>query len=84
MFDISSTFINTTGLMLDIIGVISLFFFGLPPDVNRHGNSHLILEASGPDNDDEKQKAKRYGRFSWLGLIALVLGFILQIWSNYV
>ncbi|MBU3259301.1 hypothetical protein KPG71_04660 [Roseovarius sp. PS-C2] len=80
----TSETVNTIGLVLDIAGVILLFFFGLPPEVRRGGKSFIILEGSDtPDSKKEASKAKWFDRTSWLALGLLVLGFGLQIWSNY-
>lgn len=73
--------INTLGLIFDIIGVIILFKFGLPSDVNKYGEVSLLLE----DNDtDEIKKWRRYDCWSKIGLISILFGFILQIVSNYI
>ena len=66
---------NTLGLALDIIGVVLLFHFGLPPDVNRDGAVGWTL---GTD-EAEAQKARRYARRSWTALHLIVTGFALQI-----
>lgn len=71
--------INSCGLALDILGVVLLFFFGLPADVHAGGGT-AILWGGGPEN------AKRYRRaraLSRLGLLLLVAGFGLQIAGNY-
>ena len=65
--------VTTIGLLLDIAGVALLFKYGLPPDVNRHG---LIFP--GIANDDSIKEGKRYERWSYAGLVALILGFALQ------
>lgn len=77
---ITSPNLNTLGLGLDIAGVLLLFFFGLPPKVNRGGVGYLVLEDATPS---EKSKAKRNELISWLALFFLVVGFGLQIASNY-
>jgi hypothetical protein len=55
--------------------------FGLPPNLSRAGEIHLIAEQA---DESEKKKAALYesiGRFA-LGL--LVLGFFLQLASDFV
>lgn len=77
---LSADIVNTVGLALDIVGVVLLFRFGLPPDVRRSGASFLVLE----DTDgDEARKAHRYDKISWSALGIIVLGFILQIVSTW-
>lgn len=74
----SAQLLNTIGLVLDIAGVIGLFFFGLPPKINTAG--YFI----GFDPvESELRKEKWFTRFSWASLGLLVAGFALQIWSNW-
>ena len=67
--------INAIGLLLDIIGVILLAKFGLPPDVRRDGVSFLILESV---DQTEIDKGKRYDNYSRLALGFIFAGFIIQ------
>lgn len=76
---LSSELVNTVGLILDIVGVILLFRFGLPPDVSRSGGNLLTW---GVD-EDEVKKGKRYDKISWTALAVIVLGFALQIVSTW-
>ena len=72
--------INSLGLLFDIVGVVLLFCYGLPPEgVSRTGAQLLSVGIS----QEAQEKAKRYVRFSWAALIFLVLGFVLQIVSNF-
>ncbi len=75
-----SDIVNSVGLALDIVGVVLLFKFGLPPEVNRGGS--IIL--SWDKDPDEAKKAKTYERTSYVALACLVMGFTLQIVSNYI
>ena len=77
---LSSETINTVGLALDIVGVVLLFRFGLPPDVRRGGTVSLILEQT---DEDEARKAKRYDKFSYSALVMIVIGFLLQIVATW-
>lgn len=72
------TLINSFGLGLDIIGVIILFKYGLPSDVNRGGAVVKIVSGS-----QEIPKYKKYLRWAYFGLSLLVLGFVLQLVSNF-
>ena len=74
------THINSLGLLLDIIGAILLMKFGIPPKVDRQG--HIYLITHGVD-EDEIRKAKNYDWWSMFGLVLIVLGFVLQLASNY-
>lgn len=72
--------ISSCGLILDIIGVILLFRYGLPPEgVSRTG---AILIAWG-NNPEGREKGKRYDRLSYVALGCLVVGFLVQIVSNF-
>lgn len=76
---LSPAALSSLGLLLDIAGVVLLFFFGLPADVHQGGGT-AVLWGGGPEN------AKRYRRaraLSRLGLALLVAGFGLQIAGNY-
>jgi hypothetical protein len=64
------------GLILDIVGVILIWFFGLPPELNRSGRDTFV---SLKINESEKRKAKIYDFISATALLLLILGFALQI-----
>jgi hypothetical protein len=72
--------INTIGLLFDLIGVLILFKYGLPSDVDKNGHIGLILEQ---EDEDEKNKWKKYNFRSKIGLGFISIGFIFQIISNY-
>lgn len=76
-----STSINSLGLLLDVIAGLILWKFGLPENINRAGLSFLALE--GTDKKEIK-KAKKYDKFSKMGILLLIIGFILQLISNYI
>ena len=72
--------INSVGLALDILGVILLFLYGLPEEISKTGARHLVLE---DEEKEEVEKWKRYKKKSYLGLALLVIGFSLQLVSNW-
>ena len=73
--------VNSVGLVLDIIGVILLFFCGLPPEgVSRTGANYLTW---GTDSR-AREKGKRFAFLSWVALALLVTGFGLQILSSFI
>ena len=74
-----SAVVNSIGLLLDIVGVVLMFRFGLPPDVTRTGAGYLTW---GVD-EGEVRKSKLYDRMSWVALALLILGYGLQIASNW-
>lgn len=71
--------INYIGLTFDIIGIIVLFKYGLPQEINKHGHGYLIVEQ---EDEEEKIKWEKYYFRSKLGLTSLIIGFILQIIST--
>ncbi len=73
--------VNSLGLIFDIIGAYLVWHYGLPPDVNRRGTRRLLLE--GVDQA-EIQKAKRFDFRSSVGFVCLIIGFALQLVSNWV
>ena len=83
----SAAAINTAGLVFDIIGVVLLFRYALPEEVSRKGIKNVLWWVSGADeertDEEQKKKAERYDRRACLGLVLIVVGFGLQIWSNW-
>lgn len=75
-----STTINSLGLILDIIGVVVLFKFGLPSNITKEGTVFLAVQKS---DEKEKKKYKKYEFWSRFGLLLLIIGFVMQIVSNY-
>lgn len=76
-----STQINSIGLVLDIFGALLLIKYGIPPKIDREGNIYFIAE--GVD-EAEIQKARNYDRWSTFAILLIVLGFALQLLSNYI
>lgn len=76
-----STCINDIGLILDIIGALLLFKFGLPASIDREGHIHLITEQV---DHEEITRGKIYERWGKIGLALLIIGFILQLASNHI
>ncbi len=65
--------LSVIGLSLDIIGVVFLFFYGLP----LRGASYAVSE--------EYQRKKPFRKvMSYIGLSLLVIGFILQLISSII
>lgn len=68
--------LNIIGLILNILGTVLLYFFGLPNRVDPTGAVNIVGE--GVD-EEEVQRAKIYGRLSALALSLLGIGFVLQL-----
>lgn len=76
-----SHYINSAGLVFDIVGATLLWRFGLPAEISRSGSQSIITNVR---NHAEIEKAKRFDRISWWGFLSLVMGFVLQFLSNFV
>ncbi len=75
-----ATWVNSFGLILDVVGFVLLFRFALPQELSRTGAQHLTAEEDDPA---EAAKAARYDRISRWALALVVAGFLLQLVSNY-
>lgn len=65
--------ITVIGLLLDIIGIIILFFFEPPkPSFGWQTND-------APSEEDEERSFKRKIKYSRIALIIIVIGFICQL-----
>jgi len=71
--------LNSLGLLLDIIGAILIWKYGLPESLSREGvaPAFSVIDAS------LRAKAKKYNWYSNIGLFLLVLGFVFQLISNF-
>ncbi len=72
--------VASAGLILDIIGAIMIFRFGLPENIDRSGKIYRVT--SGVD-EEEKRKARFYDRMSPVGILLLILGFGMQLVANW-
>src|SRR5262245_1512571 len=69
--------LSLIGLILNTIGTILIWRYGLPQDVNRKGESFLALEGG---NQREVKKLQWFDRISSFGMLLIVCGFVLQVW----
>ena len=72
--------VSSAGLLLDILGAILIWKYGLPDPIRRDGVQLLALEQADPN---EAQKANQYDRYSKVGLLLLISGFCVQLISNF-
>lgn len=70
---------NIIGIVLLFVGVVLLFFFGMPYRTRRGGASYIILERK--DEEDLKIE-RRYDVYGWIGLVLMTLGTAAQIWAS--
>ncbi len=73
-----SAWLNVTGLLLNLLGVILLFFFAMPFRTRSDGKQAITVQTPTSIQKFLEQEA-RYDRFARIGLAALILGTILQI-----
>lgn len=73
-----SNWLNIIGLSIDIVGVLLIFFYGLPKWVK----DDLEIDGGTVGIDDEAPEHNWRPALNWLGLVALVVGFSLQLLAN--
>ena len=71
--------INSLGLLLDIIGAILIWKYGLPKSLSREGEEAALIMS----DESSRAKAKKYNWFDHIGLALLVFGFVFQLISNF-
>lgn len=73
-----------TGLFLDIIGVVILYFYGPPISPLLPDGSELVWCSGTEKETPEKLNiAKRNLKVSRLGLFLIFLGFLLQLIGQF-
>ena len=76
-----STITNSIGLILDIVGALLLLRYGLPAKVDPEGHQFLITEQV----DEEQIKlGKIYKKWSTVAIVLIIIGFGLQLVSNFI
>jgi len=76
-----ATIINSCGLVANIIGSLLLLKFGLPPKIDPEGHTHITTSQV---DESEIAIGRIYKRWSRLAIILLIIGFGLQLISNFV
>lgn len=71
-------FYSAFGLILDIVGVLILFKYGLPSKVKEHGGG-LLLEENSEEEKLRISDNNKITRRAYLGLTLLLIGFFLQL-----
>ena len=74
----SADWLNGAGLVCNLLGVVAIFFFGVPryPSAREAGHVHLILEQ---EDADERKRVRQALWLSRAGLVVLGIGFALQL-----
>lgn len=66
---------NVIGLVLNIIGTLFIWRFGLPIKIDRDGRTTISTHQI---NQDEIKKTKNYDIMSNIGIGLIFLGFLFQ------
>lgn len=72
--------IGDVGLILDLVGAILLFVYGLAPLLSKDGSMSLSTGTS----DYLKRKAKKFEALSRMGIGLIFIGFALQLLGNHI
>ena len=70
--------LNSLGLVFDIAGAVLLFKFGLPGGITKAGGDVVVITSP-----ESKAQAKSYEKWSMAGILLLIIGFALQLISNF-
>jgi hypothetical protein len=72
---------TTAGLVLDILGVVWVFFIGFPqPEFNT--SRYAITDHNTPPQEELDAQRRRRAWRAYGGLVLLLAGFVLQIAGN--
>ena len=66
--------LSSIGLVLDIIGVIMLFYFGLPSKIEE--NATCLITSDEPQDSIEKNN-KYIRKMAYVSLAFLIVGFMM-------
>jgi hypothetical protein len=75
-----SKLVSSFGLILDIVGALIIFHYGLPQNIDRSGKVYIVTSEV---DETEKSQANFFDRMSLFGISLLVLGFIMQGAGNW-
>lgn len=72
-----ANYLAIAGLVLNLIGVLLLFQFGLPTGIRTGGGEVIVNRAT----EAGKRRERLYKTLGFVGLGAIVIGTALQIWA---
>jgi len=75
----NTKWLNVSGLVLDLIGVVLLFRYGMPYRV-RTGGELLSLKTNVVNTEVVRIECL-YDVLGWIGLACIAIGTALQIWA---
>ncbi|MEO8569183.1 MAG: hypothetical protein ABI419_08605 [Ginsengibacter sp.] len=76
---------SQTGLLLDILGVVLLFIYGLPSRIaDQHEGDMLRVGPLQREQIEKKRKAdKKINSYAYVGLALIGVGFIFQFIGTF-
>lgn len=80
---------NSVGLALDILGVLLIWIYELAPRKIKGVHDVETGKVVARDalryfiDSDKKKVSRRFHNLSALGLVLIILGFLFQIYSNF-
>jgi hypothetical protein len=88
----TSTCINSAGLIANIIGVTMAFYFGFPQPSHDEGvnlgleeNTRLQSGLTVKEHDEQvRLRKRRYLFWSRVGLVLMIVGFALQLVATWI
>lgn len=78
----NSNDVNTLGLVCDLLGVVILYFFSILPSIKL--SAKLNGGWNGYEEEKYKKKDKVHNTISPIGFSLIIIGFLLQVLSNYI
>ena len=72
---------NVVGLLLNLLGVLTLFRYGMPYRVESGGVTFIV---TGKRNQSEIALDKRYRVFGWIGVAMVICGTAAQITASII
>jgi hypothetical protein len=76
----TSTIVNSAGLVINIVGTLLVWRYGLPDPLSRDGVINITAEQT---DNSEKAEAAKHDCKTRLGVGLLLVGFALQLLSNF-
>ncbi|MFV1850132.1 MAG: hypothetical protein ACMZ66_05430 [Thalassospira sp.] len=74
--------LSAIGLLMDIVGAVLIFFFGIAPKYSKEVGLALNLKDDNPIKVDNNKGYARNKALSNTGILLLLAGFILQLFGN--
>jgi hypothetical protein len=76
---VSSALLNTIGQVINLLGILTLFVFGMPYRLRTGGADIVTVRPT----ESGKRGEALYGLLSWIGLGLTVVGVAIQIFANF-